>query len=200
MVPTFGDGLKSFSLPPRLEWGHGLVLRRRVLGEEDLSLEVFFIGKGIQECIVRRGARASIPQKAALEPPALTFFHFQRLSEERVRAYQWEASRIFRRALAHALLSLEMCHAISMILPRAWWDSALFRCLFGGLKALDMGQSLHKTRLVFRWTVLEATGHSPLLLLPMGVLKDRDLFKDEKVLAVVEGLWKSVFNLPSLME
>lgn len=198
MVPR--HGLISFALPSTWGWGHGLVLRRRLLGEEDLRLDVLFLRRGILEGMVRRGALPTTPWPGALAPPAITLFHFQWLSQERVRIRHWEESRLFPRAREQAPLVLEICHALTALLPRAWWDPALFRCALRALRRLETGDPPQEVALFFRLEALEALGHSPLLLLPQGVMEkvrqSQELAPPEKfVLSEVTGkIWRETLE------
>jgi len=187
MVPTLRHRLKGPSLPPPWEWGHGLVLRKKILGEEDLSLEIFFLKKGILEGLVRRGALPTVPYPGSLEPPAVTFFHFQRIAPERVRIRHWEERRTFPRARAAPDILLEISHALSSLLPRGWWDPGLFRCAFRSLQALERGRNPEEVRLSFRLGVLEVTGHSPWHLL--GKEKSQKRLEE-----VVEKLWPHIIS------
>ncbi len=200
MVPGPGNGL-NITPPPPLGWGHGLVLRRRALGEADLALDVFFVRRGILECTVRRGAFASTPQKAALEPPALTFFRFQWLSGEKVRGDSWSTVALFPRARKHPLLALEVCHSLSSYLPRGWWESSLFRTALRALQNLEKDIPPREVQLFFRLGFLTATGHSPEQLLPrrfpLKTALHRPQSKERKILEkVTEELWMKTMRSP----
>ena len=201
MVPELGNGLKTITLPPPLGWGHGLVLRSRTLGEADLALEVFFLKRGILECTVRRGALANTPQKAALDPPALTFFQFQWLSREKVRGNSWSAVATFPRARKYPYLALEICHALSSHLPRGWWEAKLFRVALQALKSLENGLPPKDVQLIFRLGFLTATGHSPKHLLPQGFHLKTALHsaqsKERRLLEkVTEEIWMKTMGNP----
>jgi len=201
MVPELGNGLKTITLPPPLGWGHGLVLRRRTLGEADLALEVFFLRRGILECTVRRGALANAPQKAALDPPALTFFRFQWLSGERVRGNSWSAVAPFPQARKHPSLVLEICHSLSSHLPRGWWEAKLFRVALQALQDLEKGLPPKEVQLFFRLGFLTATGHSPKHLLPQGfplkIALHRPQSKERRLLEkVAEEIWMKTMGNP----
>lgn len=173
-----------------------MVLRRRPLGEVDLALEVFFIRRGILECTVRRGALANTPQKAALDPLALTFFQFQWLSKERVRANSWDTVTPFLQARRHPFLALEICHALSSHLPKGWWEPKLFRVALKALHRLEEGVPPEEVRLLFRLGFLTATGHSPEHLLPKGFCLKTSLHrprsKERKLLErVTEEVWRN---------
>jgi len=201
MVPDLGNGLKTIPLPPHLGWGHGLVLRRRTLGEADLALEVFFLRRGILEYIVRRGALANAPQKAALDPPALTFFRFQWLSGERVRGNSWSAVAPFPQARKYPSLVLEICHSLSSYLPRGWWEATLFRVALQALQDLEKGLPPKEVHLFFRLGFLTATGHSPKHLLPHGFPLKTALHRpqsEERSLLekVAEEIWMKTMGSP----
>ncbi len=181
------------TLPAPWGWGHGLVLRRRVLGEEDLRLDILFLRRGLLEGVVRRGALAPAPYTAALVPPAISFFQFQWVSPERVRIRQWEERRLFPRARSQAPLALELCHALSALLPRGWWDPGLFKVALRGLKALEEGGDGTEARLSLKLGILEATGHSPWHLLPpRHTREDLERVIDELWIQLLppSGRWK----------
>lgn len=199
MVSEPEHRLKGLSLPPPWSWGYGLVLRRKVLGEEDLSLEIFFLKRGILEGLVRRGVLASSPHRGALDPPALTHFQFQWLSQERVRIRRWEETRLFSRARDQAHLVLEFCHALTSLLPRGWWDPGLFRCILRSLRALEKGEKPEKVRILFRLGVLETTGHSPWhLLSPQhpSTIPPSNKYLEEDLEKVVNALWQDLLEGP----
>ena len=187
MVSHPGHGIKSLSLPPSWGWGHGLVLKKRILGEEDLTLEVFFFRRGILEGVVRRGALPTTPLSGALEPPAITFFHFQWLTQERVRLRQWEERRLFPGARNHPRLILEICHTLSSLVPRGWWEPGLLKRALKALRALEGGKDPREVELLFRLGILEATGHSPWHLLPRHWTRN-DLE------AVIKDIWPQILH------
>ncbi len=194
MVSLPGHGVKGPPLPSPWGWGHGLVLRRRLLGEEDLRLDILFLRRGILEGLVRRGALSTSPQRGALEPPAVTFFLFQWLSQERVRIRHWEEARLFPKALEHPFLAMEICHALTTLLPRAWWDPGLFGRALRALRALERGRAPGEVRLLFRLGVLEATGHSPWQLLPRQAPPSPSYGKALE--RVVNELWQDLLESP----
>ncbi len=182
MVPDPGNKIRGLSLPAPWGWGHGLVLRKRILGEEDLALKILFFRRGILEGLVRRGALPSTPQTGALEPPATTLFHFQWLSHERVRIRQWEEGRLFPRARSHPHLILEICHSLSTLMPRGWWEPGLPGRALRALYALERGEDPREVRFFFRLGVLETTGHSPWHLLG-------ERWTREELEKIVNKLW-----------
>ncbi len=188
---------RDLSLPPPLGWGHGLVIRRRVLGEADLVIEALFLGRGVMECIVRSGALITAPQKAALSPPCLTFFRFQWLKEEQVRARWYHCVEPFPAARRHPFIALEICYTLSTYLPRGWWEPGPLRVALRALRSLERGTPPGDARLLFRLGFLEVTGHSPINLLPgiplKGALRS-PLSKDRQRLErIVNALWARAF-------